>query len=82
MADRSSAYIFGQIFELIDEHVPADKKRKMALKFWKESRNYDFGPSDMHVDEALTRLGLAKEKVDPRYPEDGPVTMYGPKFDE
>ena len=43
MADRSSAHLFGCIFDLIDEHVKEPKKRKaLAARFWKMSRDYDF----------------------------------------
>ena len=79
MADRTSAELFSIIFNLIDEHVTDPETRKLlALKFWDASCDYDFDPSQMYCDEALTRLGLAREGVDPNYPDDGPTTLYGP----
>lgn len=76
MADRSSAYLFGCIFDLIDECVPEPKRTEEALRFWKMSREYDFSDSQMESDEVLTRLGLAQKGVDPHYPEDGETTIY------
>lgn len=76
MSDRSSAYIIGRVFEMIDKHVPKAQKRKQALKFWKLSLDYDFAPSDMHCDPALKRLGLARMGLDRDYPEDGPIVIY------
>lgn len=76
MSDRSSAHIFGRVFELIDRHVPDEKKKRQARHFWKLSLEYDFGPSDMYCDPALKRLGLARVGVDPSYPEEGKTVLY------
>jgi hypothetical protein len=79
MADRTSAHLFGCIFEIIDEHVKDPQDRKvLAERFWAMSRGYDFSEYQMESDEVLERLGLARKEVDPRYPEDGPVWTYGP----
>ena len=48
-------------------------------KYWKMSREYDFSEYQMEADEALLKLGLARKGVDPDYPEDGDVMLYGPK---
>ena len=82
MADRTAAYLFGSIFDLIDVHVPKDEQKKIALEYWKQSRAYDFSPYQMGVDETLIRLGLACKGVDPRYPDDGETVLYGPNGDE
>ncbi len=82
MADRDSAYLFGLIFKLIDDYVPDNEALKVAAKHWAISREFDFSPSQIEANETLKRLRLAKEIVDKRYPEDGPVWMYGPKYDE
>ena len=80
MADRSSAYLFSRIFSLIDEHVQdAQTRQKLALEFWNESRSYDFSDDQMDCDEVLMKLGLARRDVDPRYPHDGEVVLYGPE---
>ncbi len=76
MSDRSSAYIFGRVFELIDKHVPKGKRFTQARRFWTMSLEFDFGPSDMHADPALKRLGLARKGLSPDYPEEGPITIY------
>ena len=77
MSDRSGAYLFSRIFKLVDEHVTDEKERKkLAREFWKETRDYDFSYYDLDCDDVLIRLGLAKKGVNPRYPEDGEVTLY------
>jgi hypothetical protein len=71
MADRSSAYLFATIFELIDEHVPAEKKHEIAKRYWKMSQEYDFSNYQLESDETLVRLGLARierDHEDPEYP--------------
>lgn len=80
MSDHSSAYIFGRVFELIAKEVPPGPRRgRIARKFWKMSREFDFSDDEMHADRALVSLRLARKGVDPDYPEDGPTMLYGPK---
>ncbi len=80
VSDRSSAYLFARIFGLIDQHVhDAKKRRKLALEFWKESREHDFSPYQLGCDKVLMKLGLARRGVDPDYPEEGETTLYGPE---
>lgn len=78
MADRSAAYLFGSVFELIDAHVPEEKRKKVALDFWNRSRDYDFSPYQMGQEDVLQRLGLARRGVDPDWPNDGETWIYGP----
>ena len=80
MADRSSAYLFARIFELINGHVhDVEARQKLALEFWRESRSYDFSPYQMSCDEILMKLGFARLGVDPDYPKDGETMLYGPE---
>jgi hypothetical protein len=80
MADRSSAYLFSRIFQLIDQHVQdATTRKKLALEFWKEQDSYDFSPYQLECDEILLKLGLARLGVDPDYPKDGETIFYGPE---
>lgn len=53
--------------------------KAMALKIWPFTQEYDFDEYQMGCDEALIKLGLARMTVDPRYPEDGEVVVYGPE---
>lgn len=77
MADRNSAYLFAEIFRLIDEEITdPDRRARLAAKFWAMSRDYDFSDCQMESDEALIRLGLATIGVDPDYPQDGQCTVY------
>lgn len=73
MADRTSAEIFGSIFELLAED-PTDHHKNLARKFWRMSDRYDFHPCQMECDEALETLGLARPDPD----EDG-CFKYGPE---
>ena len=79
MSDRSGAYLFARIFGLIDQHVhDAEQRRKLALEFWKESREYDFDPYQLGCDKTLMKLGLARRGVDPDNPQHGETMLYGP----
>jgi hypothetical protein len=79
MADRTSAELFGMMFDIVAEELPEDRREAVALRLWKKSRMYDFSPGQMEVDEALRKLGLARLAVDPRWPEDGECWQYGPE---
>ena len=65
MADRTSAGIFGQIFELLAED-PTEDHKALALRVYDMTRGYDFNDYQMNADEALETLGL----VDPDGDED------------
>lgn len=78
MSDRSSAYLFSRIFELIDDHVQMEPDRtNLAREFWMESRSYDFSEYQLGCDNTLLRLGLATRGGDPENPEDYGIT-YAP----
>ena len=57
---------------------PSDEHKKIARKVWAMSREYDFCDDEMYCDRALHKLDLARKGVDPGYPEDGEVWIYGP----
>lgn len=77
MSDRGSQYIFANIFEMIAKEIPPGRKQKrIARKFWEMAGEFDFSESDMDVDKALIKLGLAWKEVDERYPEDGLQVVY------
>lgn len=78
MADRTSAEVFGLVFEMLAKK-PTDENKEMARQLWKKTDGYDFGPSQMDCDAALKKLGLARKGVDPDYPEDGETMVYGPE---
>lgn len=77
MADRTSAELFNTIFTMLAEN-PTEEHKLMAHKMWEKQYNYDFSPYQMYCDEALVTLGLAEKGVDPKYPENGEVMLYGP----
>lgn len=80
MADRTSARLFGEVFEILSEHVPAGESRDAsARRFWALTQDYDFSPYQMYADDALLALGLARRGVDPDWPDDGEVVLYGPE---
>lgn len=76
MSDRSSAEIFGEVFRMLASD-PTVQHTAWAQKIWKMSDRYDFAPEQMHCEKALQKLGLARSGVDPDYPEDGTVWVYG-----
>lgn len=78
MADRTSAGLFGKIFELLAKN-PTDEHKTIALEIWPMTQEYDFNKYQMDCDDALVALGLAYEGPDPNYPEDGNTIIYGPK---
>lgn len=82
MADRTSADIFGRIFELLAKNPTAENKR-LAREIFQLSNKYDFDPYQMYGDEACLALDLARHGVDPTYPEGGVVVLFlgEPGFD-
>lgn len=60
MSDKNSAEIFGAIFELLSEN-PTDEHKAMAARLWSLTSGYDFNPVQMWADDALMKLGLAKQ---------------------
>ena len=81
MADRTSARVFGKVFRLLAKK-PTDEHKAIATELWPETEEYDFSPDQMYCDDALKALGLAKMGVDPRWPDEGEVIIYGPVKDQ
>ncbi len=78
MADRQSAALFGQIFELLAENITEDRK-ELALKIFEKAYGYDFDYTQMEVDDdILINLGLAKLGINPEEPEYGETLLYYP----
>lgn len=75
MADRTSARLFGTIFELLAEN-PTEDHKTLARKIFDETGDYDFNNYQMYVDDALIKLGLAIKGIDPEYPEEGESIIY------
>ncbi len=76
MADRTSARLFGEIFELLAEN-PTDEHKAIAKKIFAKTNDYDFSYYQMDADESLIALGIARKGIDPKYPQDGEVIIYG-----
>ncbi len=76
MSDRTSASVFGKMFTLLAKN-PTEEHKEMAKEIFKMTDEYDFGYYQMYVDEELMKLDLAKIGIDPDYPEDGEVVIYG-----
>ena len=79
MADRTSAYLFGTLFE-----IAASGEQLTGEKLWElmVEGNYDFSECQMGVEDALTKLGLAWECQNPECEdrwEDRGMTNYGPR---
>lgn len=57
MADRTSARLFGRIFEQLARE--SEKNKDFAEWLWDEAKGYDFCSYQMDCDDALLALGLA-----------------------
>lgn len=81
MADRTSAEIFGEVFRKLGQTKnDTIDKRKFALWLWELQQRYDFSHEQMNCQEELVKLGLAtKMGIDPDYPEDSEIWLYGPE---
>jgi len=76
VADRTSAGLFGLFFDLLAEN-PTEEHKTMAQEIWRATRAYDFSPYQMDCDDSLLTLGLARKGLDPKYPEEGEILLYG-----
>ncbi len=76
MTDRTSAALFGKIFELLAKN-PTDEHKAIAKEVFAYTGDYDFSYYQMDADDALMALGLARKGIDTRYPEDGETILYG-----
>jgi hypothetical protein len=77
MSDHQGAYEFGMMFRKLAEK-PTDDAKEFAQLLWTLSREHDFSDDEMRADEALAKLGLARRGIDPDYPKEGEVWLYGP----
>lgn len=80
MADRTSAELFGKVFEALAKAKAGTLTEKtigdLAAEFWALTHDYDFSEYQMDCDDALIALGLARMVVDVRERDD---IEYGPK---
>lgn len=78
MADRTSAEIFGSIFEMLSEN-PDERNKGIAKRIWSMIDAYDFNAYQMYVDDSLKMLELAREVRDEESGDDEVATLqYGP----
>ena len=76
MADRTSAALFGEIFQWLAE-IPNDERAlEFASRLYERTQHYDFLAYQMDADDALLALGLARKGVRQDYLEDGEVTLF------
>jgi hypothetical protein len=75
MADRTSASLFGRIFNLLAVN-PTEENKHIARQIWPLRKEYDFNDYQMYCDDELIKLGLAKEGVHPEFPEEGATIIY------
>lgn len=65
MADRTSANIFGTIFQLLaDYEGKKDSHKQIARKLYLLSSGYDFTIGQMGCDKALVKLGIITAEND------------------
>lgn len=64
MADRTSARLFGKIFELLAKN-PSEENKAIAKEIWPLRGDYDFNEYQMYADDHLLKLGLARIGPDP-----------------
>lgn len=80
MADRTSAEIFGNLFQWLAEKPESAERNADAAKVWQLSRGYDFSPCQMEAEDALLSLGLARRVPNTEHPDEGDyVIVYGPE---
>jgi len=77
MSDGTAALLFGNLFKKFASN-PTEEHRKWAHDLWPRISDFDFSSYQMNADDALAVLGLARRGVDPEYPQDGEVWLYGP----
>ena len=64
MADRTSAYLFMQVFVRLANIPITDCDRDFAQYMWALAQDYDFTDNQLECDYELVALGLA-ERVEP-----------------
>jgi hypothetical protein len=75
MADRTSAEIFGSVFDLLAQN-PTDEHKELARQIYQLARLYDFSDYQMGADDACLALGVARRGVNPDWPDSGEVTLW------
>lgn len=76
MSDRSSAALFAEVFKYLAEQPQTKERDEFAEKMWDLTGNYDFSPYQIGEDDALIKLGLAKQGVNPKHPDEGETILY------
>lgn len=76
MADRTSAKIFGMIFEMLSNNPTKEHKEMAKEVYYRIVGTYDFSDYQMFADGACLALGIAKRGIRPEYPLDGKVTLW------
>ncbi len=75
MADRTSAYLFSQVFEHLAEVPITDCDRDFAQYMWALTQDYDFMDYQLECDDALVALGLA-DRVEPTEEEPSGIAYW------
>ena len=75
MADRTSAGLFGQIFEILAQN-PTDEHKEIARRIYQLASGYDFSDCQMDADDACLALGIARRGIDPEYPDDDECILW------
>ena len=68
MADRTSAGLFGKIFQLLAVN-PTDEHKQIASEIFDMTGEYDFSNYQMYAEEACHKLDLCRTIPDPEYPD-------------
>lgn len=80
MADRTSAELFGILFDVLAQN-PDEENKALAKQFFELSEKYDFSNSQMCADEALITLDLAEQRINSEGDEE--IRYFGePHFKE
>jgi len=59
MADRTSAALFGLMFDELAKHCEESWVVDLAQSLWDETWKYDFNQYQMYCDDSLIKLGFA-----------------------
>lgn len=69
------------VFRLLADDGQLDRD-SLVEYFWNVRSKYDFSPYQMDCDDALVKLGLARLRIDPEYPNEPERMFYGPPGDD
>lgn len=81
MSDGTAALMFGKIFRWFASD-PTEQHKEWARELWPAINDYDFSAYQMHCDEELRTLGLARKRIDECGDHGGEVWFYGPEGDD